>query len=193
MRHLNDEAAKTMKYGGLTEDEALSTITINPAKQLAIDNRVGSIEAGKDADIAVWDRDPYTVPADRLKDLKCDMTLLGVYGVAACFSPAADGTPQLPFDPVTGRLVEDVWASWLAWDPVRMVGAHADALRGLRAIWIDAGTHDEWYLDLGAEAFRQELAGIGVSDVEFELFDAAHGGIDYRYPLSLAYLARRLS
>ena len=51
MRHLNTEAAKTMKYGGVSEDEALSLITINPAKQiLEIDSRVGSIEAGKDAD-----------------------------------------------------------------------------------------------------------------------------------------------
>src|SRR5439155_9763593 len=60
MRHLNDEAAKTMKYGGLTEEEALSTITINPAKQLAIDNRVGSIEAGKDADLEIFDKHPLS-------------------------------------------------------------------------------------------------------------------------------------
>ena len=60
MRHLNDEAAKTMKYGGLTETEALSLITINPAKQLAIDNRVGSIEVGKDADLAIFDKHPLS-------------------------------------------------------------------------------------------------------------------------------------
>jgi imidazolonepropionase-like amidohydrolase len=60
MRHLNDEAAKTIKYGGLTETEALSTITINPAKQLMIDNRVGSIEVGKDADLAIFDRHPLS-------------------------------------------------------------------------------------------------------------------------------------
>ncbi len=60
MRHLNDEAAKTMKYGGLTETEALSLITINPAKQLAIDNRVGSIEAGKDADLTIYDKHPLS-------------------------------------------------------------------------------------------------------------------------------------
>lgn len=71
--------------------------------------------------------------------------------------------------------------------------ADADALRSQRAIWIDAGTRDEWYLDLDAEAFRTELAGIGVTDVHFELFDATHGGIDYRYPLALRYLAGRLS
>jgi imidazolonepropionase-like amidohydrolase len=60
MRHLNDEAAKTLKYGGLTETEALSLITINPAKQLMIDNRVGSIEVGKDADLAIFDKHPLS-------------------------------------------------------------------------------------------------------------------------------------
>jgi imidazolonepropionase-like amidohydrolase len=60
MRHLNDEAAKTMKYGGLTETEALSLITINPAKQLDIDRRVGSIEVGKDADLVIFDQHPLS-------------------------------------------------------------------------------------------------------------------------------------
>ena len=61
MRHLNEEAAKSMKWGGLTEDEALALITINPAKQLMIDDRVGSIEAGKDADLVLWDGPPLSV------------------------------------------------------------------------------------------------------------------------------------
>lgn len=60
MRHLNTEAAKTMKYGGLNETEALSLVTINPAKQLAIDNRVGSIEIGKDADLVIFDKHPLS-------------------------------------------------------------------------------------------------------------------------------------
>ena len=60
MRHLNDEAAKTMKYGGLTETEAISTVTINPAKQLGIDNKVGSIEVGKDADLVIFDKHPLS-------------------------------------------------------------------------------------------------------------------------------------
>ena len=53
-RRLNTEAAKTIRWGGLTEDEALALVTINPAKQLRIDNKVGSLEVGKDADVAVW-------------------------------------------------------------------------------------------------------------------------------------------
>lgn len=61
IRHLNQEAAKTMKWGGLTEDEALRLVTLNPAKQLKIDNRVGSIETGKDADLVIWDGPPLSV------------------------------------------------------------------------------------------------------------------------------------
>ncbi len=127
----------------------------------------------------------FTKPADH--------TLLMLLGVSACFSPAEDGTPLLPFDPESGRLRSEVWQRWLAWDPVRMVPDHADALRGLRAIWIDAGKSDDWYLDLGARAFRDALADIGVGDVHFELFEGTHSAIDYRYPLALAYLARRLA
>jgi imidazolonepropionase-like amidohydrolase len=58
MRHLNEEAAKTQRWGGLSDDEALAMITINPAIQLEIDHRVGSLEVGKDADLVVYDRHP---------------------------------------------------------------------------------------------------------------------------------------
>jgi imidazolonepropionase-like amidohydrolase len=80
-RRLNTEAAKAVRYGGLTDDEALATVTINPARQLRIDNRVGSIEVGKDADVVIWNRHPLSSAAiverayidgvayyDRLKD-----------------------------------------------------------------------------------------------------------------------------
>jgi adenine deaminase len=60
MRHLDKEAAKTVKYGGLTETEALSLITINPAKQLMIDNKVGSLEVGKVADVLLYDGHPLS-------------------------------------------------------------------------------------------------------------------------------------
>jgi imidazolonepropionase-like amidohydrolase len=59
-RRLNTEAAKMIKYGGLTEDEALALVTINPAKQLRIDSRVGSIEVGKDADVVIWNHHPLS-------------------------------------------------------------------------------------------------------------------------------------
>ena len=70
MRHLFNDAAKTIRFGGLSEAEAIKTLTINPAKILGIDKKVGTIEPGKDADLAVFSRhplDPYTV---------CQMTIV---------------------------------------------------------------------------------------------------------------------
>ncbi|HEY6378762.1 MAG TPA: alpha/beta hydrolase-fold protein [Candidatus Dormibacteraeota bacterium] len=122
-----------------------------------------------------------------------DEHLLNTYAMAACYSTDADGTVRLPFDPRSGELDAAVWERWLRWDPVRMVPRHADALRSLRAVYLDAGKSDEYCLDLGAEAVRLALERIGVTDVRFELFDGAHGGIEYRYPLALRFLAERLS
>ncbi len=61
--HLNQEAAKTMKYGGLSHLEALKLVTLNPAIQLGIDKRVGSIDVGKDADLAIYNHDPLSAYA----------------------------------------------------------------------------------------------------------------------------------
>ncbi|HYL61305.1 MAG TPA: amidohydrolase [Candidatus Methylomirabilis sp.] len=61
--HLNQEAAKTMKYGDLSHDEALKLVTLNPAIQLGIDKRVGSVDAGKDADLVIYNHDPLSAYA----------------------------------------------------------------------------------------------------------------------------------
>jgi len=61
VRHLNQEAAKAMKWGGLEEEAALRLVTLNPAIQLGIDDQTGSIEVGKDADIAIWDAHPLSM------------------------------------------------------------------------------------------------------------------------------------
>ncbi|HTZ04612.1 MAG TPA: alpha/beta hydrolase-fold protein [Gaiellaceae bacterium] len=121
-----------------------------------------------------------------------DYPLLNTWAMAACYSANADGSVELPFEPSSGKLRPDVWERWLAWDPVRMAERHAGALRGLRAIYIDAGKRDQFFLDLGAGAFRDALAAIGVADVFFELFDATHSSIEYRYPGAIRYLAERL-
>jgi len=121
--------------------------------------------------------------------------LVNVYAMSACYAADADGTVHLPFDPVDGRLVPEVWERFLAWDPVRMVAGRADALRSMRAIWIDAGRSDQFFLDLGAEAFRRELERIGVVPpvVRFELFDGTHAEIGWRYPMAIAWLAERIA
>ena len=60
MRHLNHEAAKAVKWGGLSDEQALALVTVNPARQLRIDDRVGSIAVGKDADLVIYDRHPLS-------------------------------------------------------------------------------------------------------------------------------------
>jgi S-formylglutathione hydrolase FrmB len=147
---------------------------------------------GYDGDIWRWwddfrARTPFTN--------KADQGLIGMLGVAACFSADQDGTPQLPFDPRTGVLREDVWQRWLAWDPVRMAGKYGEALRSMRAIWIDAGDADDYYLDIGAQAFLDALRRAGVPDdvIRFEIFEGTHAAIDYRYPLAVAWLSQRIS
>jgi S-formylglutathione hydrolase FrmB len=108
--------------------------------------------------------------------------LLEAYGYAACYSPDPlnPGRALLPFD-AHGRLIEDVWAQWLAWDPVRMAPAHADALRSMRRVYLDAGRSDEYFLDLGAQAFAAELDKLGVAHT-LELFEGTHARLTYRYP-----------
>jgi imidazolonepropionase-like amidohydrolase len=68
-RRLNQEAAKSVKYGGLTEEEALKMVTINPAKMLHVDSKVGSIKAGKDADLVLWSDNPLSIYAKAEKTM----------------------------------------------------------------------------------------------------------------------------
>lgn len=67
-RRMNTEAAKAVKYGGVKPSEALKFVTLNPAKQLKVDHRVGSIEKGKDADVVLWSASPLSVYA------RCEQT-----------------------------------------------------------------------------------------------------------------------
>ncbi len=123
-----------------------------------------------------------------------DELLAMLLGCAAAFS-ADGGTPVLPFDTTTGELRADVWQRWLDWDPVRMAPRHAEALRGLRAVWLDGGTRDEWFLELGALAMARVLRELGLPEqrLHVELFDGTHCGVGHRYPLALAWLAHRIS
>jgi S-formylglutathione hydrolase FrmB len=139
----------------------------------------------------------FTDLRGRLFGLKdSDSKLIEIYAYAAAYSADPDGTVRMPFDD-SGRLIPEVWQRWLAHDPVVMAGEerYAEALRSMRAIWIDAGTRDEWYLDLGSTAFRRAVAAAGVPDerVHFELFDATHAMIEYRYPLALAWLLHTMT
>ncbi|HYI46694.1 MAG TPA: alpha/beta hydrolase-fold protein [Actinomycetota bacterium] len=128
-------------------------------------------------------------PFDRGKD----GLLLELYAMATCYSPdeANPGKALLPFDTETGAVITDVWDKWLGWDPVHMVPAHADALASMELIHIEAGSSDEYYLDLGAQAVSDAMTDAGV-DHDLELFEGRHGGIRNRYPMAVERLARAL-
>jgi imidazolonepropionase-like amidohydrolase len=68
-RRLNQEAAKSIKYGGMSEEDALKMVTINPAKMLHVDSKVGSIKVGKDADLVVWSDNPLSIYAKAEKTI----------------------------------------------------------------------------------------------------------------------------
>jgi S-formylglutathione hydrolase FrmB len=116
-----------------------------------------------------------------------------LYAYAAAYTPDPErpGEVLLPFEITTGKLIDEVWAKWLELDPVRMVSRHADALRSMRRIYLDAGKSDEWFLDLGAQAVSEELDKLGIEHT-LELFDGKHGGIAYRYPGAIRELVLAL-
>jgi S-formylglutathione hydrolase FrmB len=146
-----------------------------------------------DGDILAWwedfqDRLPDVPPSERMLEY--------VLGVSACFSPGSGGVPQLPVDTRTGELNPDAWQRWLDWDPVRMIPRYAGALRSLHAVWIDAGSKDEFFLDLGARALHQALgqAGLTADAVHFGIVDGAdHDTIGRRQVDSLCWLTSKLS
>ena len=74
---------------------ALRSYTIWAARQLFLEDRIGSLEVGKEADIAVWDRDLYTMPADEIRDLKCEMTL---FAGRVVHEGNAGSAPQRPVE-----------------------------------------------------------------------------------------------
>jgi hypothetical protein len=119
---------------------------------------------------------------------------LELYGYAAAYSPdpAAPGKALLPVELETGRLVDDVWQLWLDRDPVRMAPSHAEALRSMKRIYLDAGNRDEYFLDLGATAFAREVEKAGAT-CTLELFDGTHAGLVYRYPGAIRELAIALA
>ena len=95
MRHLYQEAAKVMKYGGLSETDALKTITLHAAQQLGLDHRLGSLEVGKDADLALFNAHPLSGFA------RCEMTL--IEGEVYFERPTAPPPAVPPFTVPTAR------------------------------------------------------------------------------------------
>lgn len=106
--------------------------------------------------------------------------------------PACYMGVRLPVDPETCELIEERWANWLAWDPVRIVDRHVENLGRLKALFIDCGTMDQYNLVYGARRLHRALDRLGVRH-RYEEFPDNHSGIDYRMDVSLPYLAKALA
>lgn len=120
---------------------------------------------------------------------------LETMGYASCYSPidAEPGRFDLPFDLETGGLRPEVWAKWLALDPVRMISEdrYRDAARKLAYIYVDGGTRDEYSLDIGARVFAHEARRAGAR-VDLEEFDGVHGDGGPRYEVMIPRLLAAL-
>jgi enterochelin esterase family protein len=125
------------------------------------------------------------------KQGKDDHAALNTIGMAACYSPNGSDI-DMPFDLETGEIRHDVWQRWLEHDPVRLAEKHVGALRSLKLLFIDAGTRDEFGLDIGAKILGSKLTELDVPHIREE-FDDGHFNISYRYDRSLELISDRLS
>ena len=118
---------------------------------------------------------------------KDDFAGLNIIGMSACYSPRGADF-DLPFDLQTGEIRAEVWKKWLAHDPVRMVEKYAENLKSLKLLFIDAGTRDEFSLDLGARILCEKLKEFNVPHIHEE-FDDGHFNISYRQNRSLELIS----
>jgi enterochelin esterase family protein len=124
-----------------------------------------------------------------------DHAPLDTLAMAACYSPNPKAPPaycDLPFDLETGAAQPDVWERWAAFDPLNLVERHAANLRTLRLLFLDCGTEDEFYLDLGARQMSAKLKALGIAH-EYQEFDDGHMGVSYRYDVSLPKMTAALA
>ena len=120
--------------------------------------------------------------------------VLNTIGMAAHYSPnprSPDLGTDFPFDLATGEWGAEVWARWIAWDPVILVDRYARSLRRLRLVYIDCGTKDQFHLIWGARALHDKLSRLRVKHV-YEEFDDTHSYITHRYEVSLPLLWKAL-
>ncbi|MCB9762898.1 MAG: hypothetical protein H6739_24065 [Alphaproteobacteria bacterium] len=124
-----------------------------------------------------------------------DHAVLNLLAMACAYSPEPDRAPlpaALPVDLDTGALVPEVFARWLAWDPVHRLPACADALRALDGIWLDVGTRDEFRLQVGARLVHRALNAASVPH-DYAEHRGGHFRLNSRFDHSLPWLARVLS
>ncbi len=128
-------------------------------------------------------------------DGKDTMTLM-ILCQAASFDPDPDPEVflglRLPVTLDTCEIIEERWRNWLRYDPAVIVGQHLDAIRNLKAFYLECGTLDQYNILYGTRRIHRTLEQAGVPH-RYEEFKDNHSGVDYRMDVSLPYLAKALS
>lgn len=151
----------------------------------------GALDAYREAGgPAAWHARWLADPAKRKAKHNKPLTALGM---AKHYTPNPDGPAGVdwPFDLETGEFRAAVWERWRAHDPVNLVGKYSTNLARLRAIYVDCGTRDEYALHWGARALVRQLQAAGHT-VRHEEFDDGHMMVQYRYEISVPFLADAL-
>lgn len=121
---------------------------------------------------------------------KDDHALLNIVAMSACYSPnpTLPHGFDLPFDEQLGNLKQDVWRRWKEKDPVEVVKQKGAGLKDFGVVYLDCGRRDEFYLDIGAKLFCNELKKQNIP-FQYEEFDGGHFNIQHRYDISLKLFA----
>jgi S-formylglutathione hydrolase FrmB len=145
---------------------------------------------GGDGTIEAW----WTKFEGAAKPSDGAMKVVNILAMAAHYDP--DPTQflglRLPVTNDTCEIIPDRWANWLAHDPVVKLERQADALRGLKALYIDCGVNDQFNLLYGARRFTRRLNELGIAH-RYEEFPDNHSAVDYRMDESLPFLAKALA
>jgi enterochelin esterase-like enzyme len=122
-----------------------------------------------------------------------DYSTLMILAMAASYDPDPDDPARirLPFDLRTCELKPERWQQWLAFDPLTLLDRHADGLRSLHGLYIDAGQYDQYHIQFGTRRLSDALAERGIPH-RYEEFDGTHSAIDWRLDSSLPFLASAL-
>lgn len=123
-----------------------------------------------------------------------DLHAMMMLAMAATYDPDPDRYMgiRLPVTLDTCERIPELWANWMAWDPIEMLPAHGENLKSLKALYIDCGTVDQYNLLYGARRMTRELTARGIDHV-YEEFPDNHSSTDYRMDISLPLLAKALS
>lgn len=129
-----------------------------------------------------------------IRNLKQDFPALNILAMSAHYSPNTNNKNgfDLPFDLLTGKIIEKVWQKWLSYDPVRIIQDHKKSLQKMKFIYIDCGSKDEFNMQIGARILHSKLKEMIISHY-YEEFEGGHMNTNHRFEVSLPKISNALN